>query len=411
MGSMRRLALLASLVLGGVVSFATGATADLMPAGNYQIMTVTADAFSFNPTPFSEASVFVQDTTTQADPLVGPSSTTTVVQLSLFWNTSTASGGGCSLLSNPADFKAGSGATSAMLQTTLTGNEQPCDQFQQVLPALGVSATWTSTNNRGSGRTSSRYACGPYSSESLGTSANLGANADFSITAAGGSFSDSEASLSSGNVRIHAQGTLPSTCPQPGTKGAGPGPQAPGRFGFKSSLASFGPSQTDQTDPHVNVFVNRFTNTSTPQGGGAPSISTETDVELFVSGSAGFGFGCFVLQPPATFTFSLTSATLHMSIDTNTPLCPHSFGNFPFLPTDVSVTWTGSGPVATMGSDSQGSCANFSEETFFNDQSSNATATATLSFFQGTTFNGDASFLSTIDHSFQIQGVTRCPGV
>lgn len=406
----RRLALAVSLALGGLVSLVPTTGAELFPAGNDRVTTLTADAFSFTGYPdYTQASVFVQDTVTQANPQGGPSSLTTVVQVSLYWSGNGSAGNGCSVLTNPGDFT--SGATGASLQTTFTGSEQPCDQFQPVLPPVSVSATWTSGPSAGSGRTSSRYSCGGYSSESLTTTSNLAATATFSISAIGGSFTDSEASLRSSAESAHAQGTLASTCIQPGGKGAGPGPQAPGRYTFNSMIASFSPSQTDQTDPHVNVFVNRFTNTSNPQGG-APSTSSETDMFINVSGSAGFGFACFVLQPPATFSFNsnLSAATLHISLDSSTPTCQPSFGSFPFLPTDVNVTWTGVGPVAASHSDSQGSCSSFSEQTFFDDTNNNATATATLSYFAGTTFSGGQSFLGTSNHSFQIQGATRCPG-
>ena len=117
-----------------------------------------------------------------------------------------------------------------------------------------------------------------------------------------------------------------------------------------------------------------------------------------------------MLQPPANFTFSLTSATLHISLDSHTPTCQPSFGNFPFLPTDVNVTLTGIGPDAILHTDSQGACSSFSEEIFFDDNNNNATGTATLSFFPGMTFTGSQSFLGTSNHSFQIQGASRCPG-
>lgn len=413
----RRLPLAAVLALTAAALIPTTSVADLFPAGNFDVMTVTADAFSFTSMPpYSQASMFVQSTTTQANPLVGPSSTTRVVQVSLFWsgtdaNGNPVAGNGCSVLGTPTDFVVASGATGASLQTTFTGSEQPCDQFEQVLPAaLSVSATWTSTVTRGTGRTSSQYTCGSYKTVSLGTSANFGANATFSISALGGSFSDDEASFASGDQNTHASGTPASTCLQLGGKGAGPGPQAPGRYTFNSTgIASFGESPSNNSDPRLGVFVNQFTNTSIPQGTGAPSVTRETDVTVFVQGSAGFGFGCFVLKPPATFTFSLTSAALSMTLDSANQ-CQPAFGDFPFLPSDLTVTWSGIGPLTTMHSDSQGSCVpDFSEQTFFDDTNNNATAAATMSFFEGITFNGDQSSLGTSDHSFQILGATRCP--
>jgi hypothetical protein len=417
MSLAQRLSIAVCLALGVVVCLPAVATADLFPAGNYNVTTTTADTFVFTTMPpYTQASVFVQDTTTQANPLVGPSITTRVVQLSVFWsgtdaNGNPSNGNGCSLLSNPSDFQVASGTSTANLETTLTGSEQPCDQFEQVLPAVTVSANWTSISNRGSGRTSSTYTCSGYRTESLGTSSNFSANATFSLSALPGSFSDNEASLASGANNIHAQGTLLSSCIQPGGKGAGPGPQAPGRYTFHSNIASFSQAPGDQSDPQVGVFVNRFTNTTIPQGGGAPTTTNETDVNVFVGGSAGFGFGCFVVQSPSDFTINsnLASATLHTHIDSST-MCQPSFGNFPFVPMDISITWTGVGPVTTSRSNSQGSCGSFSEETFFNDVNNNATATATLSFFPGITFSGGQSFLGTTDHSFQIQGASRCPG-
>lgn len=413
----RRLALATSCALTAVMCFPIVAPADLLPAGVYKITTTTADTFVFTSIPpYTQASVFVQDTTTQANPRVGSSTTTRAVQVSVFWSGTgsdgnPSAGSGCSLLANPADFVVASGGSQASLQTTLSGSEQPCDQFEQVLPPLTVSASWTATSTTGTGRTSSRYSCGGYSTESLGTSSNFTANSTFSLSPLPGSFSNSEANLASSARGVQAQGTLPSTCIQPSGKGAGPGPQAPGRYTFDSKIAGFSQTPADQTDPQVGVFVNRFTNTSTPQGAGGPTTTSETDVTIFVGGSAGFGFGCFVVQNPADFSFNsnLSTATLHTHIDTSN-MCQPSFGNFPFLPMDVNVTWTGAGPVATSKSDSQGFCGSVSVETFFNDVNNNASATATLSYFPGMTFNGSQSQIGTSSHSFQLQGATRCPG-
>jgi hypothetical protein len=416
MSLTQRLSIAVCLAVGVVVCLPAVSAADLLPAGNYNITTTTADTFVFTSMPpYTQASVFVQDVTTQANPRVGASGKTRVVQVSIFWSGigsdgNPSAGNGCSILSNASDFTVASGTSAASLQTTLSGAEQPCDQFEQVLPPLTVSASWTATANTGSGRTSSRYSCGGYINQSLTTTSNFGADATFSLSALQGAFSNNEASLRSSAQSVQAQGTLASACIQPSGKGAGPGPQAPGRYSFDSNIAEFSPAPGDQTDPQVTMFVNRFTNTTSPQGG-APNTTSETDIDISVFGSAGSGFGCFVVQSPSVFTFNsnLQSATLQAHIDTNT-MCQPSFGNFPFVPMDISITWKGVGPLATSRSDSQGSCGSFSEEAFFNDVNNNATATATLSLFPGISFTGGNSFLGTSDHSFQIQGAPRCPG-
>ncbi len=412
----RRLALPIVLALSGVIPLATAASADLMPAGNYRITDVFADTFVFTPgPPFTEASVFVEDKTTQSNPMVGPITTTTEVDVSVFWSgqqtdgTFTA-GSGCSILPNPQGFSVGSGLTGASLHASFDGTQQPCNTFEPPIPTVTVAATWTATGTAGSGRTNNRYVCGAYGQEALTFTANANANSNFTLSALPGSFTNAQGFLQSSDSNIHAQGSLASTCAQPGTKGAGPGPQAPGTYTTRSLLAGFGESFSNPSSPQINIFVNRFTNISSPQGG-PPTTTSETDVNLGVFGNGIFAFGCFVLQPSDTFTFSsdLSSASLHATIDPNVNPCkPAPPFPFPFA-TDVNVTWTGIGPVATSLTNSEGSCSQFSEELAFRDTNNNATATATLSFFPSQTFNGDESDLQTINHTFHIQGVSHCP--
>ncbi len=210
----RRLALSLSLVLCGMVSFAMSAAADLMPAGNYHITTVVAETHIVASVPsFTVASVFVEDTVTQADPRVGPSSITTVVDVGVSWIGDGTSGSGCSVLANPSDFTFGSGLSGAALHTTFTNTLQPCNSFESLVPPVAVDATWTATGSTGSGRTNTHYDCGGYTSESLAFGSGSGANSSFSISALTGSFTDSEAGLFSSDEQLHAQGTAQSTCP------------------------------------------------------------------------------------------------------------------------------------------------------------------------------------------------------
>jgi len=400
------------------VSLATASSADLMPAGNYRISNVFADAFAFTPgPPFANGSVFVEDKVTQSNPLVGASGTTTEVDVSVFWSgqlsdgTFTA-GNGCSILPNPAAFSVGSGLSGAALHASFDGTQQPCNTFQQPIPTVTIDATWTANGNAGSGRTNTLYSCGGYSQESLTSTANSNASSNFTFSALGTPFTDAQGFLQSSDSNIHAQGALPSTCPQPGTKGAGPGPQAPGNYTFMSQLAGFGQAFDNTSDPHVNVFVNNFTNISQPLGG-PPTTTHEVDITLGVFGSVGFAFACFVLPATAVFTFdsALGSASLQAHLDSNSQSCPPGPPPtpFPFLPTDVNVRWSGIGPAATTLTNAEGQCSQFREELAFKDTANNANATATLSYFPGQTFNGDESSLQTINHTFHIQGVSHCP--
>lgn len=383
-------------VSSGFIGFAGTANAAVLPAGNYEITTVTAGAFFFNSNPpYDSASLFVTDTITLAQ--TGSSrSSTNLVAVNASWSGPNGSGSGCSILANPNDFTFSSDLSSAALHTSFTQGLQACDSFEPLVPDVTVDATWTGPATSGGGHTISRYACGGYQSEALGTGSHTTADARFAFGGAAGPYEDSAANLGLTDQSVHAQGSLPDACITPGGKGFGIGPRPAGRYVLSSTGAAF-----NSIDGAVNLFVRNSTFTSNPNG---PSSDRFAETDLFVNVNG--AFGCFVIAPSSTaISSNLSGATLHISLDQNTPQCGFSF--FPYLPLSIDMKLTAAGPLATTQTNAPNGCFTL----FFFDQATHAGGSATLLFGDGTTITDPAAPTSEIDssdHTFRMSGSTPC---
>jgi len=426
---LRRLALAAAMLVCLSVTFAAAAIATeahmaagsssilgkgvgpggLLPAGNY----VNTNVFAgFNPccSGGPQLNINVSDFTNVADPLGAPSTSVHEVDVSFSacdFNGGVC-GGGCFIPDGATDFTFSS--TAAVLKTTVTSTTSPCQGAPPTtLPTpFTVNVTWTAVGSSFSSSGTGHYECGAYTSETRTTnSGNTATNATATTSLLTGTFTGAGANLSTFDQRIHAQGTPLDACNQLGGKGAGFGPLAAGNYRFVSSSANLTIFPTDPSQASINVFVNRFSNTSSPTGG-PTTTQAETDLNIFEFAFPQIISGCFIV-PSSAFTIGsgLQSASLHASIDSTTTPCPH--GNNSGLPAafTVNVTWTGTGPVASFRSDSTSTCASLHTVSAVLGSSSTATATGDLSGIAGS-FTTPQAGLGTNDSTTHVQGTQTC---
>jgi hypothetical protein len=408
--SIKRLPFAVPIVLAvqlvfAVTSLAAPPGGGLLAAGNYHITTVAANYFFCCGDPsLPSFSVDVTDTTTVANPAVGPATTTqeTDIFVNACGGTNFICGGGCFIPANASDFTFGSGLSSAALSTSFDpATSRSCQNFPVSLPAFSVNVTWSGTGPVGTTRKTSRYSCAGYNAEVETLSTNNNATASASSTLFSGSLAGERPSLGSTDQRVHAQGVPQDSCSSLGLggggKGAGPGPL--GNGGFESAGQSAGASF-----PGGFVSLTTFTDVSRPTGT-APSSVTETDLQV-VSFGFQFFFLCFALQPPSTFGFGsgLSRASVHAVIDENTPACPQ-FTNGSFAPFTVDVTWTATGPLASIQSTAISDCGTFHQEQLTTDATNPASASGTVTIFPDPISTIQASINSN-DHRFQLQGAS-----
>jgi hypothetical protein len=409
---IKRLPLVVPIVLTLQLVFALNSAAfpgpggnGLMAAGNYHITTQAANYFFCCGDPSQPSlSVDVTSTITVSNPLVGPSTTTQ--ETDIFVNScggpNSICGGGCFIPAHASDFTFGSGLSSAVLSTAFDpAINQPCQNFPVSLPAFTVNVNWSGgAGPVGTTRTTGTYSCAGYSAEAQTLSSGNSATASASSSLVTGTVPAESASLGSTDQRIHAQGVPQDACSPLGLggggKGAGPGPQGTGGFEFASQSAFAGV-------PGGFVSLNSFTETSSPTGT-PPSTVSETDLTVASFGFQ-FVFLCFALQPPSTFAFGsgLSSASVHASIDANTPACSH-FTNPSFVPFTVDLTWTATGPLASIKSTAISSCGAFHQELLSTDATNPATASGTVTIFPDAISASQAS-INSGDRRAQIQGV------
>jgi hypothetical protein len=411
---LKRLPLVIPVVLTAQLVFALTSAAfpggnGLMAAGNYHITTLAANYFFCCGDPSQPSlSVDVTDTTTVANPLVGPSTTTheTDIFVNSCGGTNFICGGGCFIPAHASDFTFGSGLSSAVLSTAFDPTiNQPCQNFPVSLPAFTLNVNWTGgAGPVGTTRTTSAYSCAGYRAEVQTLRSGNNATASASSTLVTGSIAAENASLGSTDQRVHAQGVAQDACSSLGLggggKGAGgPGPQGTGGFEFASQSAG-------ANIPGGFVNLSSFTNTSRPTGT-PPSTVSETDLTVVSFGGFQFVFLCFALQPPSTFSFGsgLSSASVHASIDANTPPCAHFTNGF-FAPFTVDLTWTATGPLATIKSTAISDCGAFHAEQLTTFATNPASASGTVSMFPDAISTSQASINST-DLRFQIQGAAQ----
>jgi hypothetical protein len=413
MALLRRLALLGSMLICVSVTFtaaaiSAGAQGGGLPlAGNYHNTSVFA-GYSFccsGP----QLTVNVSVITNNANPLVGP--TTSLHEIDVNFQAcdfvTGVCGSGCFIPDGAADFTFSSNLSSAALKTTVLDSTLAC----QGSPVTGlprpftVDVTWTAAGPSSASRGIGRYACGSYTSETqTTTNGNTATNATATTSLFSGTFPISSANLSSFEQRIHAQGTPLDSCTQLGGRGAGFGPLAPGNYHFVSQSANLS-IQTDQQP--INMFVTTFTNASNPTGGATTTLS-ETDLNIVQFAFPQIIGGCFIIPSTAfTVASNLQSASVHVSIDPTTQPCPQ--GNNSGLPPSftVNATWTGTGPLASLSTQSTGDCGTFHLVSSGSLTNISATATGGLSGIADS-FSTTQASISTRDTTTHIQGQQNC---
>lgn len=399
---IKRLPLIVPIVLVaqivfGVTSSAFQPGSGLLAAGNYQITTQSADYFSCCSPAFS---VNVTDTTTVANPLVGPSTTTRETDVSIFVSGGTTFGGGC-FIAGPSDFVT-NGLSSAVLNTAFDPTTtQACENRPVSFPAFTLNASWSGNGPVGTTRKVSTYSCAGYSADVQASSSNSHATAGAASSLLGGATIPAESGgLGTIDQHVSAHGVALDACSPLGLggggKGAGPGPIGNGGFEFMNQSAG-------ANIPGGFVSLFSFTNVSRPTGT-PPSTLSETDLSIV----SFFPFVrlCFVLQAPNTFAFGsgLSSASVHAVIDQSTPACPHSDNGF-FSPFTVDLTWTGTGPLASIRNTSISDCGALHQELLSTFANNPATAAGTVSIFGGP-ISSSLSSINTSDTRFQLTGVS-----
>lgn len=414
MRALRRLVLLVSIAASSLVAFAVaplaigtafaqGPGGSLPPAGNQHITTLAANYFTCCGDPSQPSfSVDVTDVTTTSNPLVGPS--TVVQETDVFVNACTTDflicGGGCFIPDNASDFSMSSDLQTAVLNTTVTASTRSCQSFPVSLPTpFTINVTWTGTGPLASSNKINTYSCGAYSAEAQTSSSINNATATATTSLFPGSFAASGSDLDSKDQRIHAQGVAQDACSSLGLgggKGAGPGPIGPGVFDFASQSASI-----NLPSGFLNVFS--FTNVSKPRGS-TPSTVSETDLQMFTF-SPFFVDLCFVLQPGAfTISTGLSTASLHAVIDQNTPACQGFSNGFVSFPLTVDITWTGTGPLASLRTTNTAACGALHSETTNLQTTNPASASGNVSIFTDPIATTEGS-LNSGDNNFKLQGV------
>jgi hypothetical protein len=385
---LRRLASLGSIVALGLFAQVVPAAASAQgPTAGSVHTTILSAGYMFSPTDFSlpQIGIFVNDTTNESNPLSGPSTITRETEV--FINFSSESGGGsaCFVPDNASDFTLSSDLQSASLHTTITDTTAGCQGFPIDLQVpLTVDVVWTGTGPLVPRHMTSHSTCGGFHTETLSTFSNNAASATATLTPLfTDSFPSSQGtSLSLIDNRLHIEGTSPPTCAVGGGRG-GPSGSIPAGTYRTTLQAASAFLNDDATQTSFNISVTSVNSTSILKDG--PSTSTnETDVQLFENSPDFFGFGCFVLDAPADFVLgrALETASLHTTITDTTASC-NGFPSDFTLPLTLDITWTATGPIASIRNNSRFRCLTNQTESSSFTQGTNANATATIAAFSG----------------------------
>jgi hypothetical protein len=374
--TIRRFALLVSIVLTGSLAFAASSQAagpppgkggGFLPAGNYVFTAQRASYNLFSNDPSQpQIGLFVSGGPSVSRPLGGPATTTNMV--TMFFNIfsySGVSGGGCVILTNPADFSISSDLHTAALHTTVTDGTQLCGGPLNLPLPIQIDVTWSGVGPIETSNDAGTFACSGYTSESHTTDTSNNANANLSISSLAGSFPTTAAGMGIRSQTIHAQGaTPPDTCGGGiGGKGAGRGLPAAGNSVFTRTEADASLFSPDPSTPQMFVSASANTSTSNPLGGPA-TASSETDVLLFINSPSVNGFGCFVVNSSdLSISPDLASANLHTTLTADTPACGGGSNSLGPLPLTLDVSWVGSGPIATTRDDGQLACGAYHTQT------------------------------------------------
>jgi hypothetical protein len=364
-GVPKQLALVVSATLLSVTAAAlssVGALAQFPAAGSYSTATTTA-FFQTDPNNFSQSvSAQVDEENDISMPQGGPRTAAASVQVSysfsFFDGVNYIFGNGCVVVPG-SDFTVDSKLQTASLNAAITSTTPTCGFPENGPVPSNISVTWTASSPVVSLTGDRRFACAGYTNEirSINSSDSASGTATLEGTLPG-SFPAFQAFLRSQTIQTFAQGAVPpDTCAQFIGRGAFGGFPAAGNYHQSVIEGDANLFPTDPSTPLVFVNLKRIASTSSPIGG-TPSSVDETDLNLFVQSDTLSGSGCFVIDP-TNFTVSsdLTSAQLDTQLTAGTAVCG-SNNSMP-LPLNVDVTWSGPGPISTIGDDLHIACQQY----------------------------------------------------
>lgn len=186
-----------------------------------------------------------------------------------------------------------------------------------------------------------------------------------------------------------------------------PGDLAAGLYDNTTNQAGFGAFNPDGSG--LSVQVNDAINVAKPAAGASTSTESATvEIDIY-TGGGGFN-GCYVLTPgQLKFDSQLGSASLQMHVTSDTATC-NPFASIP-TPFDVSVAWTGSGPLRAGRGLTQESCLDYRFEQTGTQKVMPAAGTATVTAFSTDSVSGAFSYLSSQEQVTHVQGTPHdsCP--
>jgi hypothetical protein len=390
MTTLRRLFVAVSVLAVGLSGQVIPAAASAHgPTAGSVHTTILSAAFSSVPADFSQPqlSIFVDDITTQSNPLSGPSTLTHQTDVNISFSSDSGFGFGCLIIDNPSNFTMSSDLQSASLHTTFTDTTATCDGFPASfhLP-LTVDVVWTGTGPLVPVHATTRSVCGGYHTQALTTySSNVAAaTATLSPLFTDPFTGNQGTSLFAYDDRLHIDGTSPPTCEVGVGRGSVAGALPAGTY--RTTVSGAGSYFNDDvTQTSFGISATTTTSSINPKVGTSTSTN-ETDVQIFENSPDFFGFGCFVLDTPSDFTVGrgLQSASVHTTITDSTAQC----SDFPpsdfTLPLTLDVTWTAIGPLASLRGVAHNQCLTNRTEGSSLTQGTNATATANISGVDGT---------------------------
>jgi len=405
-----RVALVVSIVLVGTIGQAVPAlgSAHGPTAGSFSSESLFAN-YTASSDDFTQPQIilFLTDRSTTSNPLDGPRTSSSQMQVSFTALANGQEDSGCFLL-DASDFVISADLSSASLHKTVTADSPTCD-FPPNLndPEVTLDITWTGVGPANSFHTTGHSGCPGYQVETLSTTTSNRAAATASITPLiPGPISATRAVLSSSNLTNHIQGTSPALCGIPGATGTLGLTQPPGKYETISKGAGQQLTNAESGD-QLEVNAGMGTSVSDPKVG--PSTST-TLTSVNISLIPSFQSGCFLIDSSAfNVAHDLSGATLHVRLTDATPTCDSSPATLP-LPLTVEVTYTGTGPVGTNNLKSWEECGAFRSEQSTSSANNNSSAVATLSeainesFASTQSANESSGTLGTQDTTTHFEG-------
>jgi len=376
---IRRLALLWSIALAALVGVAAPATAGPPgPTAGVQTSTGLSANYSRFPDDFSmpQISIGLSDSTDTFDPQSGPRTTTR--QSQLFFSVTNGDDFLSCFIQNPTGLALSSDLSTASLHMTITDTTEGCNVSSSVSFPQTLDVTWTGAGTVSRFQMTGHSSCPGFNIETRISNSNRQASSTASITPLlADPYPALQASMGAGFNRSQTQGSMPPLCQATGGgKGAGPGPVGPGTYRFSSIGAGQQLSNSDTGDS-IDITAGTTTSSADPRPG-VSTNTTETTVSVRLRGGT-FDSGCYVVSPGAfAMNKTLTAASIHVTVDENTPTCGPFPSTFP-LPLSIDVVWKGIGPDTSSQTNILSNCGGYKTETAASSRSNNSSAVASLS--------------------------------